>query len=282
MSRAALYIVSTPIGNLDDSSKRMLEILADADVIAAEDTRRAGQLLSRYGIKARKLISYYDQVEKQKAPEIVARMLEEESRVALISDAGTPCVSDPGFRLVAAAREKGIPVIPIPGASALLALVAASGLPSDRFMFIGFLPSKVKPLIEEVESWPATRSSIIFFESAKRIAKSLETISSVLPEAQVCLGRELTKTYEEIHTSSIEDMVIWVREHTSLKGEVAVMCCCPDPKPMSNEDIVKIALNAFKQGNSIKDVLGQLKGSGLSRSDLYALLLETKKSLEEV
>lgn len=191
-----LYVVATPIGNLEDLSPRALRILGEVDRIAAEDTRRTGQLLARHGLK-KPLTSYYDAVEARKAPGLVAELLEGRS-LALVSDAGTPLVSDPGYRLVRAAIEAGVPVVPVPGPTAAMALLSVSGLPTDRFVFEGFLPAKSgrrRRRIEELREEPRT---IVFYESPYHVERTLAELEEILGDREAVLGRELTKAFEEI------------------------------------------------------------------------------------
>lgn len=198
----ALYLVATPIGNLADITLRALETLAAADLLACEDTRVTRVLLGRYGIRQRPL-TYHEHNATEAGPRLIAA-LEAGKSVALVSDAGTPLVSDPGFRLVGEALERGIKVVPIPGPSAVLAGLTASGLPSDAFMFAGFLPVKDgqrRSRLEELKAVPAT---LIFFKSPRRLADTLAAMSDVLgSERASAIGRELTKTFEEMRTGTL-------------------------------------------------------------------------------
>ncbi|MBI2603716.1 MAG: 16S rRNA (cytidine(1402)-2'-O)-methyltransferase [Deltaproteobacteria bacterium] len=218
-----VFIVATPLGNLKDCSLRMKEVLASVDLIACEDTRVTRKLLAALEIKGPPLISYYDQVEERRAEELIRRVQDDGISLAVLSDAGTPCIADPGYRLVKKARERGIPVIPIPGPSALATLISTSGLASDRVLFVGFLPRKEKALREEIQSWRNVRASIVAFETAKRLAATLELMAEQLPSAFVCVGRELTKAFEEIHTLPVAQASQWAKDHKSLKGELSLM-----------------------------------------------------------
>ncbi len=190
-----LYVVATPIGNLGDMTERARKVLAEVDLIAAEDTRETLRLLSHFGITA-KLRAYHEHNETAMR-EPLLRMLEEGRSIALVSDAGTPLISDPGYTLVAAARERGLSVVPVPGPSALICALSASGLPSDRFLFLGFLPrgrAQRRVLLESLAHEPGT---LIFYESAKRALASLEDLQAVLgQQRRVVIGRELTKRFE--------------------------------------------------------------------------------------
>lgn len=280
-----LYIVATPIGNLDDMTIRATKTLTDVDVIAAEDTRRAKQLLNHLGVPKKEVISYFDHVEQAKAPLLIERLEKEGISMALISDAGTPCVSDPGYRLVAEAHRVGIKVVPIPGASALTSLVSGSGLPSDRFLFVGFLPSKDAALKSEVESWTGSSASVIFYESTRRLKKALNVISRVHPDAQVAVGRELTKMHEELRLMPLEESLEWCENHETLRGEVALMlsgfsghAVDLSQQDMKLEEKLKAALAS---GKRFKEVLKEYKDCGLSRQELYQLLVSLKEKSNE-
>lgn len=280
--KAALYIVATPIGNLEDLSARAVRTLREVDLIAAEDTRRAGQLLAHLDIGKKQLISYHDHVEKHKAAPLIERLMREDITMALISDAGTPCISDPGYRLVAEAKRQNIPVHPIPGPSALTALVSAAGLPTDQFLFVGFPPNKQKALRDEIRRWSALNVSVVFYESTRRLAETLQVMMEELPHAEVAIGRELTKVHEEIVTLPIAEAVQWARQHNTLKGEAAVMVA-PHATPVQvNEETIRaMARQGFEEGFSLKDLLQQLSDSGMGRSELYQLLLSVKEDMND-
>ncbi|TNG91469.1 16S rRNA (cytidine(1402)-2'-O)-methyltransferase [Pasteurellaceae bacterium USgator11] len=218
-----LYIVATPIGNLQDISQRALTILATVDRIAAEDTRHSGILLSHYGIK-KPLLALHDHNEQQKADSLVARLQQGEN-IALISDAGTPLISDPGFHLVRQCRQSGINVVPIPGACAAITALCAAGIASDRFCFEGFLPAKSKARRDKFELLKAEPRTLIFYESTHRILDSLQDMQSVLGSTRyVVLARELTKTWESIHGDSIENLLVWLQQDDNrTKGEMVLI-----------------------------------------------------------
>jgi 16S rRNA (cytidine1402-2'-O)-methyltransferase len=284
----AIYVVATPIGNLDDISQRAMKILKNVDLIAAEDTRRARQLLQQIGRDKVELISYYDHVEQEKAPVILDRLQRDHLSLALVSDAGTPCVSDPGYRLIREAKKRGIPVHPIPGPSALTALVSASGLPSDRLLFVGFLPSKKAALVREVASWKNMRASIVFYEAPRRLDQVFKVIEELYPNAELVVGRELTKLHEEILMTDIKGARAWCHDHDFLKGEATVMvslgkdaASTETQAAESAHEIVSEATQLFKNGSTLKDLLQKFKDRGLSRSDLYQLLLEAKEASDD-
>jgi 16S rRNA (cytidine1402-2'-O)-methyltransferase len=215
-----LYIVSTPIGNLADITYRAAEILEIADVIAAEDTRRTRKLLDHLGIKPKRLISYNENNEAAKIPGLL-RELSDGSKVALVSDSGTPLISDPGFRLVREAVKNNIDVVPVPGPSAFLTALVASSLPTDSFVFFGFLPKKQGRKTELLRKIKDMKETVIVYESPYRIAKTLAFIEKILPKKNICLARELTKKFEEfIRGKPVE--VIEKIGRRKLKGEIVL------------------------------------------------------------
>jgi 16S rRNA (cytidine1402-2'-O)-methyltransferase len=284
----AIFIVATPIGNLDDMTPRALATLRHVDLIAAEDTRNTRKLLTHFGINGKELISYHDHVEVTRSEQLVERLKAHGMTLALVSDAGTPCVADPGYRLVNLAKKQGIKVHPVPGASALTSLISASGLPSDRVMFVGFLPTKESDLRREIQSWTVSRSSIVYFEPTRRLETSLSLIAEIHPNAEVSIGRELTKLYEEIETMPVAEAVEWVRNHSILKGEAVVMVYLGESSQGdAGEEMQSVATHVqqaarrgFAAGKSLKDLLKELGGLGLQRSELYQMLLDIKQSLD--
>jgi len=218
-STGTLYIVSTPIGNLKDMTHRSLEQLSQVGLIAAEDTRRTGILLKHYEISTR-LSSFNSFNQEKKSEQFIARLMKGDD-LALVSDAGTPGVSDPLYHLVRAALKESIPVVPLPGPSAVLAALTVSGLPVDRFVFEGFLPRKKgrKKLIEELAE---EKRTIVLFESPHRIAKTLNELYQAMGDRQAALARELTKVYEEVIRGSLEELAA-VAEERKLKGEITLV-----------------------------------------------------------
>ena len=207
-----LYVVATPIGNLEDVSARALRILREVDRVAAEDTRRTAQLLRHFGIST-PLTSYYDAVEARKAPALVEELLSGKN-LALVSDAGTPLLSDPGYRLVRAAVDAGIDVVPIPGPSAITAILSVSGLAVDRFVFEGFLPARPGRRRRRLESLRDDTRTVVLFESPHHVERTLGEIEEILGDRDVVVGRELTKTFEEIVRGKVSD----VRRQVAEKG----------------------------------------------------------------
>jgi 16S rRNA (cytidine1402-2'-O)-methyltransferase len=213
-----LFLVATPIGNLGDISARALDTLRNADVIACEDTRQSLKLLSHFGIQ-KPLTSYHDFNEREKAMELAGR-IENGENVALVSDAGTPAISDPGFRLVRVCRERGISVVSIPGANAAITALSASGLPSDQFLFVGFLPPRKTARREHLQTLRTFRGTLIFYEGPHRILAALEDIQEIFGDREVCIGRELTKLHEEYLFGKVSEVRLRTRE----LGEFVVVC----------------------------------------------------------
>ena len=222
-SQGQLYIVPTPIGNLSDITQRALEVLQAVDLIAAEDTRHTGLLLQHFAINAR-LFALHDHNEQQKAETLLAK-LKEGQNIALVSDAGTPLINDPGYHLVRTCREANIRVVPLPGPCAAIAALSAAGLPSDRFCYEGFLPAKSKGRRDTLKALEEEPRTLIFYESTHRLVESLEDICAVLGESRyVVLARELTKTWESIHGAPIGELVAWVKEDENRrKGEMVLI-----------------------------------------------------------
>lgn len=219
--RGTLYIVSTPIGNIRDITLRALDVLKTVDVLVCEDTRRTRGLLTHYDIR-KTLVSYNDVNKESRTPSLLARLAKGES-LALVSDAGTPAISDPGFYLVRVAIAQGVPVIPIPGPCAILASLVVSGLPTDRFLFVGFLSRKQGRRRKEIASFASERGTIILYETAQRLPKVLPDLLDILgPERRVVLARELTKRFEQVvrtDLASIEEALADI----TLKGEFVVL-----------------------------------------------------------
>lgn len=218
-----LYIVPTPIGNLADITQRALDVLASVDLVAAEDTRHTARLLSHFSINA-KTFALHEHNEQQKAAALLARLQQGQS-VALVSDAGTPLISDPGYHLVTQCREAGVRVVPLPGACAVVTALSASGLPSDRFSFEGFLPPKTKARQDTFRALADDPRTLIFYESPHRIRDSLADMREVLGEARrVVLARELTKTFETIHGAPLSELIEWLNEDANrLRGEMVLL-----------------------------------------------------------
>ena len=267
-----LYLVATPIGNLGDITRRAVEVLQNCDGIACEDTRVTQKLIRHLGIS--KPLWRYDD---HSAPNDRARLVESmrERAVALVSDAGMPLVSDPGYRLVNDAKEAGIPVTALPGANAPLTALALSSLPNDRFLFAGFLPPKDKARRDVLEELGGLRSTLIFFETAPRLTKSLAAIDKVLPRREVAVARELTKIYEECRTGSAADLIAHYEAHPP-KGEIVLLVGPPSDTVPSADDADEMLRELLETEKASKAVAQVAKATGLDRKALYARALELK------
>ena len=273
----ALYLVATPIGNLGDITLRALETLAAADILACEDTRVSRVLLSRYGIR-RRTTAYHEHNAAEAGPKLIAA-LEEGRSVALISDAGTPLVSDPGYRLVGEALEKNIRVVPIPGPSAPLAALTASGLPSDAFLFAGFLPVKAGQRVTRLQELKAVPATLIFFESPRRLAGSLAAMSEALGGARkASIGRELTKAFEEIRRATLAELAAHYKQADTPKGEIVICVGPPEQAATEPADIDRLLLSLAAEMPASKAAAEAAKMTGGERQALYRRLMELKES----
>jgi 16S rRNA (cytidine1402-2'-O)-methyltransferase len=271
---AGLYVVSTPIGNLRDITLRALDVLRGCDLVLAEDTRVTGKLLAAFGISA-KLERYDEHAAERTRPRVLAA-LADGARIALVSDAGTPLVSDPGYRLVRAAAETGNPVFPVPGASALLAGLAAAGLPSDRFLFAGFPPPKSAGRRTVFEELAGVRATLVFYEGGSRLAASLADMAAVFGEREAAVCRELTKLHETIVRGPLPALAADPRFEAP-KGEVVVLVGPGREAVASAADAdaaLKDALARLKPAEAAAEVARAL---GLPRRDLYRRAMELKR-----
>jgi 16S rRNA (cytidine1402-2'-O)-methyltransferase len=269
-----LYILATPIGNSRDVSLRALDVLKGCDVIAAEDTRVTSKLLSIHGI-SRPLIPYNDHNAPEMRPRILARLAAGEA-VVLVSDAGTPLVSDPGYKLVRAVVEAGANVVAIPGPSAVLAGLTLSGLPSDRFLFAGFLPSREGERRSALEELKPVRATLIFFESAQRLADSLSAMAAVLGDRPAAMTRELTKMHEEVRRGTLSELAAHYEKGGAPKGEVTLLVGPPGEAVTDNAkiDAALTAALAFMPVKAAANMIADLTDG--SRKTLYARALELK------
>ncbi|MET3660503.1 16S rRNA (cytidine(1402)-2'-O)-methyltransferase [Aquamicrobium ahrensii] len=272
----ALYLVATPIGNLADITIRALETLAAADVLACEDTRVSRVLLERYGIR-RRTTAYHEHNAADAGPRLIAAV-EEGRSVALISDAGTPLVSDPGYRLVGEALERGLRVVPVPGPSAPLAALTISGLPSDAFLFAGFLPVRTGQRRSRLEQWQAVPATLVFFESPRRLAETLVVMAEVLGgarKAAVC--RELTKTFEEARHGSLQELAAHYASADTPKGEVVICVGPPADEDAAPADIDALLIGLAAEMPASKAAAEAARMTGQPKQDLYRKLLALKQ-----
>jgi 16S rRNA (cytidine1402-2'-O)-methyltransferase len=279
-AQGVLYIVATPIGNLDDLSARAVSVLNSVDVVAAEDTRHSGRLLQHLGLNKR-LIALHDHNERDRAGSLLQE-LEAGRSVALISDAGTPLISDPGYVLVREARNRGLKVSPIPGACALVAALSAAGLPTDRFLFVGFLPAKRSGRRAALEQQVRETATLVFYESPHRILDAVSDIAAVFgEEREIVLGRELTKTFETFYSGSVAEVLATLEaDPHGTKGEFVVMI--RGAEPVASDDdagtldvdrLLKLLLPELPV-KKVAKLVAEL--SGRPKNELYQRALELK------
>jgi 16S rRNA (cytidine1402-2'-O)-methyltransferase len=269
-----LYIVATPIGNLEDISLRALRILREVDQIACEDTRQTRKLLDRHGV-SKPLVSYHEHNEQARAEELL-RELQAGRNIALVSDAGTPLIADPGYRLVAQARAKGITVSPIPGASALVTALSASGLPTDSFFFGGFLPAKKtqrRKTLEALKSYPST---LVFYEAPHRIVETLEDIAEILGARRVTLGRELTKIHEEFLAGEPSELREALGKRPSIKGEITLVIGKAEALAAADATPIEAAFDKLLEAGvpRMEAMKTVARERGLSKREVYQKLNE--------
>lgn len=272
-ARGVIYLVATPIGNLEDITLRALRVLRQADIVACEDTRHTGRLLHHHGIDNR-LVSFHEHNEPARAKELVARALNGEA-VALVSDAGTPTISDPGYRLVQAALQAGVRIVPVPGANAAVSALTASGLPTHRFTFLGFLPSKQGQRRKAIRSLANTDGTVILYESPHRILATLEDLARSLGDRRIALARELTKIHEEYLRGSAASIRDQLSQRGAVRGEF-VLLIGPGSGPPQDGDsglagrVRELQSEGHTRMESIKRAAKERR---LSKREAYALLL---------
>ena len=276
--KGVLYVVATPIGNREDITLRALSTLRKVDLVAAEDTRKSGDLVAHYGIKNR-LISFHEHNEIKRTPELIGKLLSG-TTIALISNAGTPSVSDPGYRLIAAAIANKIVVTPIPGVSAATAAMSVSGLPTDSFVFIGFAPKKKGKRLKFLTELGTERRPLIFYESPKRISALMEEIISCMGDRNAVLAREMTKLHEEFVRGTVSQILKTLKSRAEIKGECTLLVAGlvkkdePDPEIITAE--VKAALK--KQHSGIAEIAKLIAQKyGLSKNKVYEIALKVKR-----
>lgn len=277
MPLGTLYVVATPIGNLEDLTLRALRILKEVDLIAAEDTRHTRKLLTHYGITTA-LTSYYDQIEAEKTP-VLIEQIQAGKHIALVSDAGTPGISDPGYRLIKEAWEVGIAVVPIPGASTLTALLSVGGLPTDRFVFEGFLPAKPGQRQKTLERLKQEERTLVLFESPYRLLDALTDLEQILGDRQVVIGRELTKMFEELRRGPVSELRRLFQDR-QMKGEVALLIAGWNPDESRSEVLpleeeIRLLVNESLSLKEIAQIVSERRR--IPKREVYAVGIRLKE-----
>ena len=274
-----LYLVATPIGNLGDIGLRALELLAGADCIACEDTRVTRKLTERYGITT-PLTPYHEHNAAEARPKLLARLSDGQT-VALVSDAGTPLISDPGYRLVRAAHEAGHPVTALPGASAVLAALSVAGLPTDRFFFEGFLPPKQAARQKRIAALANIPATLVLFESGPRLAGALADLAAGLGARAASVCRELTKLHEEIRRGDLASLARDYAAGAETRGEIVIVVAPPAEQEIAQSDLDDMLRHALARV-SVKDAVGEVAlASGRSRREVYQRALALSKDADE-
>jgi 16S rRNA (cytidine1402-2'-O)-methyltransferase len=279
--KGTLYLVATPIGNLEDISLRALRVLKEADLIACEDTRHTARLLRHFGIKTPSE-SLHEHNEAQRSRHILA-LLKAGKRIALVSDAGTPLISDPGYVLVSACRAASIPVVPVPGASAAITALTASGLPTDRFFFGGFLPHKRSARRRILQEAALVSATLVFYEAPHRLLASLEDMIETFGDRRACLARELTKIHEELLSGSLSQILEAMKSRPQLRGEITLVvdrggpAAAPGLTEWPASVTAHLEQEMRESGASQKDALKTVaRRRGISRREAYQQLLREK------
>ena len=273
---AGLYIVATPIGNMGDISLRALDTLAAVDVVLCEDTRVSSKLMAHFGIEA-KLEAYHDHSDAQKRESIVSR-ISEGMKFALISDAGMPLISDPGYKLVCDLREAGVFVTSISGANAPLSAIQLSGMPSDAFSFIGFLPHKQGARQAHLKAWAGAPGSLVVFESSPRLKASLADVEAVLEGREVCVVREISKKFEEIKRGLPADIITYYEQEGAPKGEIVLVIEPPIKKDISDDDLELMLKEALVENGTKQAAALVAQETGLPKKRLYDLALKVSNN----
>lgn len=272
-----LYIVATPLGNLEDMTFRAVRILKDADLIAAEDTRHSKKLLNHYSITTPS-IACHEHNEAAKSHDLIQR-LEKGTTIALISDAGTPLISDPGYRLVLKASEKGIPIVPIPGCNAAITGLSASGLPTDAFIFLGFAPKKQGRLDNFLNDAAHHKATLIFYESPRRVIRLISSAITAFGDRQACLARELTKQYEEFIRGPLSSILSTLENRETIKGECVLFIKGKDDQPvgLSTEQMESMIMDGLNQNMRTGELAKKIAGlANCPRSEIYDMILSLK------
>jgi 16S rRNA (cytidine1402-2'-O)-methyltransferase len=273
-----LYVVATPIGNLEDTTLRALRVLKEADLIAAEDTRHTQKLLSHYDIRT-PLTSYHEHNERTKAPALVERLLRGET-IALVSDAGTPAISDPGYRLVVAAVAAGLRVTPVPGPAALTAALSAAALPTDRFIFEGFLPEKKKERRERLQALADETRTLVFYEAPHRLRDALDDIENILGDRTIAIAREISKIHEEFMRGRASEISARISDR-DMRGEIVIVVHGSTGGPVASEALLREEIRKLQASGARVKEIAELLGEkyAFPKKQIYRLALDLKKVL---
>jgi len=269
-----LYLVATPIGNLGDFSPRAREVLEKVDIVACEDTRTSHQLFSLLGVHVKKTIAYHDFNEEKAVPSLIEK-LQSGMDIALVSDAGMPLISDPGYKLVCACRQRGVEVTSVPGANAVLTALQLSGLPSNAFYFGGFLPPKKTQRERVLQSLSDLPVSLIFYETANRLLEVLESLHRVLGNRSMAVVREITKKFEQTQTGTVSELLDFYQKNGAPKGEIVLVIQGCEEKRRKQTDVSIADLRTFLSAKDTAQVLSLVQG--ISRKEAYAQVLENDK-----
>ena len=275
---ATLFLVPTPIGNLADITDRSRQVLQDADIIACEDTRNTQKLLTLLQIAAKGQLVAYHEYNADKMRPVLLEKLAQGLNIAQVSDAGTPLVSDPGYKLAKQAMDNGYTVVPLPGANALLPALQLSGLPSDRFLFNGFLPTKKKARIDELKTLKDVPATLIFYESPHRVQDTLSDMLAVFGDRRAAVARELTKKFEQAVRDTLSKLIEFYRQNGEPKGEIVIVVDRADVQSSREQfDVCDLLKTAFKKTDSLRDAVDLVaEQTGLDRRKIYKQALELK------
>lgn len=277
-----LYVVATPIGNMEDITFRALRVLGEVDLVAAEDTRHTGRLMTRHHIRT-PLVSYHEHNETERTPVLIDR-LKSGISIALVTDAGTPSVSDPGYRLIRAAVKNGIDTVPVPGVSAAVAALSVSGLPTDAFVFAGFMPRRKAKRRKALAAYASEEKTAIFFESPRRIVRLLEEIAEIVGDRYGVLSREMTKRHETFYRGPVATIAAELKRQSEVKGECTlVLSGCPQTASVDIDDLCPRIEAALKGSDStVSQIAKQIAAqTGWAKSKVYAKVMQVKKDQDK-
>ena len=277
-----LYVVATPIGHRDDITLRALKILGQVDQIAAEDTRKTRRFLDRHGVKA-SFISYHEHNERERTPQIIAKLLDGKS-IALASNAGTPTVSDPGYRLIQSAIQKGVDIVPVPGVSAATAALSVAGMPTDAFTFAGFLPKKKGKRLRLLEQLAQEPRTLIFYESPKRILKLLNNLIDIMGDRHGVLAREMTKRHEEFTRGRLSEIQISLKARSEIRGEITLLVAGSEGDSAVEWDVVVTAIHRDLEQSktSVSKIAKHISQQyGVSKNRVYREALAVRRQMSE-